>query len=683
MASRVAMTVNDVWERFETVKTFAKARRQIDLSKRDIEFLLEYREKHEAHKEELVRRLSEIDSIKQILQAMTAGATGESSLQDLVKLALPDAKSETVTKVHQMAIITNISKLAVKDSIDRVKNGNKIPIPRDSNSTPAFYNITKGCRKKVLSAEKDLERATRLWLWVKSQTTKQAKEKVSEGQEKGQGLHKTQSSGSVSSLVPAPVPSKTPHHSSCGGLSGSVSSNTSYQCHLLLNRHQASSSIKDPGYKKLINLEEKLKYLLDQLQLHQLQAFQNSKQANTSATPQTQACSIALQTEEKDFTKSVEKMEVSSQTSPVPSEELDLSLSSNRLQDEVFLPNSEPTTRGECVNQGLCSNCKSPFEAVLKREHLQKTYDESGSDSSHQPSTLGSRKMQQIERQFSLASQLPENSEWTKENNDSVCQDTQATDPSTEEVQELLSIKGLYENLLEKTSTGTKAVGARLDRRRSAPAVQSRRHDSVAEQERITAILPVKYNTINSRVEVTSRAVSAMSAGYSPAKRRTVRHKNAETQTDKIVDPENATAEELLGEDVPEVAGQPSSMNYSRQVSSGKWRSVASPDSVENILWLVSRKLKEGEWKILFRKLMNNIEEVMVVPEEINECITEIEEKHGVEVMKAVASLDKWRQTNGRFTMNTLLESLKDIRRVDVANDVQRLIQRPSRDCYR
>ena len=49
--ARSALSVEDVWERLETVKNFVKSRRQIDLSKRDIEFLLEYRERMDARSE--------------------------------------------------------------------------------------------------------------------------------------------------------------------------------------------------------------------------------------------------------------------------------------------------------------------------------------------------------------------------------------------------------------------------------------------------------------------------------------------------------------------------------------------------------------------------------------------------------------------------------------------------------
>ena len=66
--ARSALSVEDVWERLETVKNFVKSRRQIDLSKRDIEFLLEYRERMDARSEELTRKSNELECIRRILK---------------------------------------------------------------------------------------------------------------------------------------------------------------------------------------------------------------------------------------------------------------------------------------------------------------------------------------------------------------------------------------------------------------------------------------------------------------------------------------------------------------------------------------------------------------------------------------------------------------------------------------
>lgn len=72
MASRIANSVNDVWERLETVKGFVKSRRQIDLSKRDIEFLLEYRDNVEVYRKDLEKKTADVECIKQILQIMVS-----------------------------------------------------------------------------------------------------------------------------------------------------------------------------------------------------------------------------------------------------------------------------------------------------------------------------------------------------------------------------------------------------------------------------------------------------------------------------------------------------------------------------------------------------------------------------------------------------------------------------------
>lgn len=65
---RSALSVDDVWERLATVKDFVKSRRQIDLSKRDIEFLLEYRERMDARSKELERKSNELECIRRILK---------------------------------------------------------------------------------------------------------------------------------------------------------------------------------------------------------------------------------------------------------------------------------------------------------------------------------------------------------------------------------------------------------------------------------------------------------------------------------------------------------------------------------------------------------------------------------------------------------------------------------------
>lgn len=65
---RAANSVEDVFERLETVRQFVKSRRQIDLSKRDIEFLLEYRDKMIARSDELTRKSCELECVRRILK---------------------------------------------------------------------------------------------------------------------------------------------------------------------------------------------------------------------------------------------------------------------------------------------------------------------------------------------------------------------------------------------------------------------------------------------------------------------------------------------------------------------------------------------------------------------------------------------------------------------------------------
>lgn len=64
---RAALSVEDVFLRLETVREHVTARRQIDLSKRDIEFLLDYRDRMEIFRNELKRKTNDLDSIKHIL----------------------------------------------------------------------------------------------------------------------------------------------------------------------------------------------------------------------------------------------------------------------------------------------------------------------------------------------------------------------------------------------------------------------------------------------------------------------------------------------------------------------------------------------------------------------------------------------------------------------------------------
>ena len=47
-----------------------------------------------------------------------------------------------------------------------------------------------------------------------------------------------------------------------------------------------------------------------------------------------------------------------------------------------------------------------------------------------------------------------------------------------------------------------------------------------------------------------SRAVSARSAGYTPARRQTVRLKNSCTQTEEMIDIDNADPEQLFSDDI-------------------------------------------------------------------------------------------------------------------------------------
>ena len=68
MAARAALHVDDVWERLESVKDYVKQRRQIDLSKRDIELLLDYRDDRKKQTDELSARNKELESIRKMVQ---------------------------------------------------------------------------------------------------------------------------------------------------------------------------------------------------------------------------------------------------------------------------------------------------------------------------------------------------------------------------------------------------------------------------------------------------------------------------------------------------------------------------------------------------------------------------------------------------------------------------------------
>ena len=68
MAARTALHVDDVWERLESVKDYVKQRRQIDLSKRDIDLLLDYRDDRKKLTDELSARNKELESIRKMVQ---------------------------------------------------------------------------------------------------------------------------------------------------------------------------------------------------------------------------------------------------------------------------------------------------------------------------------------------------------------------------------------------------------------------------------------------------------------------------------------------------------------------------------------------------------------------------------------------------------------------------------------
>lgn len=53
----------------------------------------------------------------------------------------------------------------------------------------------------------------------------------------------------------------------------------------------------------------------------------------------------------------------------------------------------------------------------------------------------------------------------------------------------------------------------------------------------------------------------------------------------------------------------------------------------------------------------------------IDDIVT-IENKNTEEHHQAIASMELWQQTNGRFQIDILLDALRDIRRKDIVNDL-------------
>ena len=66
-----------------------------------------------------------------------------------------------------------------------------------------------------------------------------------------------------------------------------------------------------------------------------------------------------------------------------------------------------------------------------------------------------------------------------------------------------------------------------------------------------------------------SRAVSARSAGYTPARRQTVRLKNSCTQTEEMIDIDNADPEQLFSDDIADGPLRQSYSDY-QQAEHGK-----------------------------------------------------------------------------------------------------------------
>lgn len=67
-----------------------------------------------------------------------------------------------------------------------------------------------------------------------------------------------------------------------------------------------------------------------------------------------------------------------------------------------------------------------------------------------------------------------------------------------------------------------------------------------------------------------SRAVSARSAGFTPARRQTVRLKNSTTQTEEVVDIESADPEQLFSDDIADGPLRQSYSDY-QQAENGKY----------------------------------------------------------------------------------------------------------------
>lgn len=63
----------------------------------------------------------------------------------------------------------------------------------------------------------------------------------------------------------------------------------------------------------------------------------------------------------------------------------------------------------------------------------------------------------------------------------------------------------------------------------------------------------------------------------------------------------------------------------------------------------------------------------------IVEDITSIMNEHQGDKMQAVTCLEMWRQSNGRFHIDLLLESLLELRRKDIIETIQKYIRRQHR----
>lgn len=78
---------------------------------------------------------------------------------------------------------------------------------------------------------------------------------------------------------------------------------------------------------------------------------------------------------------------------------------------------------------------------------------------------------------------------------------------------------------------------------------------------------------------------------------------------------------------------------------------------------------------------MSTFDDDFEVPCFLLEEISSISEGHHGDKTQAMAALELWRQTNGKFETNVLLETLEEIRRKDIVNLIRKYISRQHRLC--